>query len=164
MATSELIKEIYLAFGGIDRPEQGVDEPAHCLTCEETHDTYNRLTSRSSLTVNDFNICYISTESLSTNALHYLMPRLLELAIIGEENEWESFLPQAISSLYPNTFGDRLIGYNDTQSRSIVMFIAFMLEKYKTLGNEVENIELCEYEQRCYKNAEKAQQYWLSRR
>ena len=165
MTRQELIKEIHKAFGEQGKPDKGVDNPRHCLACEETNDSYNNFKSRSDLNVNDFNVCYMSAECLNEKALFYLMPKLLELAIIGEENEWDSFVPQVVESLYPDKFGNRLSKYSEEQAKVIILFLThirekYYMEKYNIWDDESKIMIEHDYEQRCYENSIKALSFW----
>ena len=91
LLTKSLKNELYKTFT-MQRPELAVDVRGHCLACAETQETHETLLDLKQVTVNHFQLCYMTVESLSEDAFLYYMPRLLEFLLLGEENGWSSFI------------------------------------------------------------------------
>ena len=135
LLTPKLKKQLYKTFKN-DRPKQAVDEPKHCLSCDETQITHEKITDLKQLNVDHFNICYMSVETFSEDALLYYMPKLLELLLLGKENKWDNYRNGILRQLIPNKFGDRFNNYNKEQINLIIEVLELWYNKH----NRIEEI------------------------
>jgi len=128
LLTPKLKKEIFKTFKS-SRPELAVDEPKHCLSCDETQETHEKIANLKHLNVDHFNICFMSVETCSEEAFLYYMPKLFELFLLGKENEWDSFQIGFLRQLVPNKFGDRFKNYNKEQIQLIIKVLKLFYNK-----------------------------------
>jgi len=129
LLTVKMKEKLYAAFK-TSRPTLAVDEPKHCLSCDETQSRHENIPDLKELTVDDFNICDMSVETFSTEAYLYYMPKLLELAYIGKDNEWDSFMSGFLGQLIPNKFGNRFENYNKLQIKLMIETLELIYQKY----------------------------------
>lgn len=132
LLTPEIKQLLYSTFVE-RRPDLAVDKPGHCLSCEETQETHEKIIKLETLTVDHFSICYMSVEAFSEKALRYYMPKLLELLLSGEENKWDSYKRGFLSQLIPNQFGDRFQDYHQEQIKLIVVLLELFYNKYNKI-------------------------------
>jgi len=129
LLTTKYKNELYQTFETA-RPKLAVDDPKHCLSCEETQETHENIFNLKSLTVDHFNVCYMSISSLTGDAFKYYLPRLLELLLIGKDNKWDSFKRCLVSNLVPNKFENRFKHYNKAQIKLIIKVLELVYNKY----------------------------------
>ena len=127
----EIKKELYITFK-TTRPKLAVDDHTHCLSCNETQETHEKIKELKDATVDDFQLCYMAIESFSEEAFMYYMPKLLELLLIGKENNWGIFKIFFVGQLVPNKFGNRFKHYNKAQTKLIITVLEFVYNKYNT--------------------------------
>jgi len=138
LLTQALTIKLYLTFKE-KRPTLAVDNPRHCLSCDETQETHEKLPDLKGLSVEHFNVCFMSVESFSEDAFLYYMPKLLELALIGEDNEWDSFMPGFLGQLIPNKFGNRFENYSQSQVKLVIEVVKLIYDKHNRVENAWDN-------------------------
>ena len=166
LLTQSLKRRLYKTFH-YSRPVVAVDEPKHCLSCDETQETHQKIVDLKQLNVAHFNICYMSVETFSEEAFKYYMPKLLELLLSGKENEWGYFRNGLLRQLKPNKFGDRFKNYNKEQIK-LMIDVLLIANNYYSRKEESWDYELdmmADYTM--YKDAqelcEKALDFWKSK-
>jgi len=135
MSQKQFIKQLYKTFALNQRPEMAVDDPMHCLSCEETQETHSNLSKLKNVVVNDFRICYISIGSLNENAFIYYLPKLLELALQEDEItqgilKGETITNSVLSSLIPFENDNKFENYSKDKIEIIIEVVAQIHKKY----------------------------------
>ena len=164
---AKLIKKIYKAFSPAIRPDTVVDNPKHCLACEETYEAHKNLRiSLKQVSADDFRLCYISLDALTSNGLQYYMPRLLELLLDGADYtqgilaDSGFFMTGLLKQLVPEKDKDRFTFYTKAQIDVIIEVLKVIRQKYyrdsyepewnwdeekmESFGEEKEIVELCD--------------------
>ena len=135
MIQKQFIKQLYQTFALNQRPEMAVDDPMHCLSCEETQKAHSNLPNLKLVSVDDFRVCYLSIGSLNENAFIYYLPKLLELALQEEKITQgiltgETITNSVVSSLIPFENDNRFENYSKDKIEIIIEVIAQIHKKY----------------------------------
>lgn len=162
MKNMNLIKRLNQVFN-MNRPKLAVDDPNHCVACNETQEAHENLPLLKDVTANDFRLCFLSIEALSEEALQYYIPKLIELSIAKAEitkGGKSNFVAAFLTQLTPNEFSNRFCNYSKLQ---IIIMTECLVEIHKTFFQESyeywdyesellientdykENVELCEH-------------------
>lgn len=168
--TQKLIEALYQAFV-CSRPELVVDNPNHCLACDETQEAHETLFDLKKVTANDFRLCYMSIEALNEKGLYYYLPRLMDLVLHKAEitKGFEcNFVSMVLEQLIPNTFGNRFEGYSKSQVKLMIgcleeVHTLFYREEYAYWDYEFEvMLEHDEYKENV-QHCEKALIFWKNK-
>jgi len=149
MSQKQIIKKIYKAFYLSQRPNKAVDDPSHCLSCEETQEAHSNLPNIRDVTVDDFRLCNMSIECLNENAFKYYMPKLLEMALTKEKISsgifyGETIISFLVSQLIPNKYGDRFKYYLKNEIDIIIEVLELLHQEHVK-----ENYEYWDFDREC---------------
>ena len=159
-----LIKKLYQVFPDNGKPRKVVGDVQHCLACSETQTVFDTVIDRRHIKEDDFRLCYIAIDALTKEAFEYIMPRILELTLRGEENEREEFVPQLLQNLIVED-QNRFEHYNLDQVQVVCEVLEVVKkrsyqEDYVTWDMEKEVLTEDRYQQELQEHSSKALKTW----
>lgn len=149
----ETIKALYEEFSVYERPEHFTDYK-HCDECEEHNNTMKSASLDTLCSEHLGCIGYAPFSFLTEHALAYYLPRIIELASIGELNiHGEPFVLQVVLQLYPTNNYDRFTRYTKSQCHAVYEALCY------TNATQYDVLREYHYDS----DMEAAIQYWKNR-